>query len=123
MTNVHQFAQADAETPRGRFTQVDAATGVGANPVTNYPAAAAHQRDPVPPENPLGYAIDALEPAGPDEAQATDGPVDPSAPLDVERAGPSLSSDDPAGVHVPSPPGTSRDVNAGSSPSRTYRRF
>jgi len=26
VTNVHQFAQADAETPRGRFTQVDAAT-------------------------------------------------------------------------------------------------
>src|SRR6516164_3563928 len=59
----HQFAEADAQTPRGRFSAVDAATVVGAQPTVNYPAAAAHQRDPVPKEEPLGYRIDALEPS------------------------------------------------------------
>jgi hypothetical protein len=80
----------------GRFAQVGAQTVVGAEPVPNYPAAAAHQRDPCGIEPPLGYSVNELEPSiaatGPVEAQAG-GPVDaPSSPLDVEHTGPSLSS-------------------------------
>jgi len=59
-TTMHQFAQADAETPRGRFSAVEAQVVVGANPIPNYPAAAHHQADPVGQEPPLGYAIDEL---------------------------------------------------------------
>ena len=49
----------------GRFSAVGAQTVVGAEPITNYPAAAAHQRDPMPDEPPLGYRIDELEPMSP----------------------------------------------------------
>jgi hypothetical protein len=57
----------------GRFAAVGAAYVVGSTALPAYPAAAAHQRDPVPPENPLGYAIDELEPcSAPPVAQAPD---------------------------------------------------
>jgi hypothetical protein len=56
----HQFAEADARTPRGRFSAVDAATVVGAQPTVNYPAAAAHQHDPCGQEPPTGYCTDAM---------------------------------------------------------------
>jgi|SRR6516165_5965919 hypothetical protein len=78
-TTMHQFAQADAETPRGRFSAVEAQVVVGANPIPNYPAAAHHQADPVGQEPPLGYAIDELEPASP--AQATGPTSDDPSPL------------------------------------------
>jgi hypothetical protein len=88
------FAEADASTPLGRFTQVNAATVVGSTAVPQYPAAAAHHADPCGPEPPLGYAIDATPS---DEAlasvkvvEAQGGPAD--APFShVEQAGPSLS--------------------------------
>jgi hypothetical protein len=54
----HQHALADAETPRGRFTQVETATVIGSKPeaASAYPAAAAHQHDPVPKERTLGLS-------------------------------------------------------------------
>jgi hypothetical protein len=66
-----QFAQADAATPRGMYSQVTAVTVVGATAVTNYPAAAPHQRDPVPDEPPLPPDSNpALEPLALPLAQA-----------------------------------------------------
>lgn len=64
-TTMHTFAQADAQTPRGRFTQVDAATVVGANPIIDYPAGPAWCADPGSQcvEPPLGLDNPALEPS------------------------------------------------------------
>jgi hypothetical protein len=100
-TTMHQFAQSEAETPRGRFSAVDNATVVGAQPTTNYPAAAAHQHDPVPKEEPLGYRIDAMP-----ELEATS-----SAP----------QATDPTSDDAPTPLGQRADVGSLSS-RRTYRR-
>jgi len=111
-TTFHQFAQADADTPHGRFTAHERSSVTGATSAPSYPPGPAWCADPGSQllEPPLGLENPALEPsllASP--AQATDGPADPSAPLDVERAGPSLSlSSDPAGVSFPSPPGKAR---------------
>jgi hypothetical protein len=85
----YQHAQADAATPRGRFSAVTAATVVGATAVTNYPAAASHQRDPVGQEPSLGYRTDELEPSMAFVEAQDGGPA--AAPLVSKRAGPSLS--------------------------------
>jgi hypothetical protein len=95
----HQHALAEAQTPRGRFSAVEASYVVGskAGMASAYPAAAAHQRDPVPIEPPLGYSVNDLNPSDLEPSMAfveaqPGGPADaPSTPLDVERAGPSLS--------------------------------
>jgi hypothetical protein len=95
-TTMHQFAQADAQTPRGRFTAHEQSTVVGAQPTVNYPAGPAWSADPGSQcdEPPLG--------------------LDNSEPLAVEPAGSSLSqSGDPAVVSFPSPPVTSSDVKVG----------
>jgi hypothetical protein len=100
------FAQADAATPLGRFTQVNATTVVGATAVPQYPAAAPHHADPCGPEPALGFSVEAMPS---DEAladmkavEAQGGPAAPSGHLR------------PA-LHV---------EPAGSSPSRTgYRRY
>jgi hypothetical protein len=86
----HQHAQADAQTPRGRFSQVSAAYVVGSTATPQYPQASTpFQRDPVPDEPPLddNPALEASPSAS--SPQATDGPA--GAPLDVQRAGSSLS--------------------------------
>ena len=72
-TTMHAHAIADAATPRGRFSAVEAQTVVGAGPIPNYPPAAAHQHDPCGQEPPLGYRIDEmpLEPPFP-SVQAPD---------------------------------------------------
>jgi hypothetical protein len=99
----HQHAQADVAMPRGRFAAVTTATVVGADPITNYPAAASHQHDPCGQEPSLGYRINDLnpsdlEPSALPEAQGTGEPTDgaPSPTLghDVEQrdVGSSLSS-------------------------------
>ena len=60
----------------GRYALVSPQTVVGADPIPNYPPAAAHQQDPCGQEPPLGYAIDELELASP--AQATGEPLSAS---------------------------------------------
>ena len=89
----------------GRFSAVGAQTVVGAEPITNYPAAAAHQRDPVPDEPPLGYRIDAMpeqEPStvlsSPCPVEVTDDPADaPSGGSLVEQTYGGLVSNERAG--------------------------
>jgi hypothetical protein len=90
----------------------------------NYPAAAAHQRDPVPKEEPLGYRIDALEPSTVPSfpVEETGDPNVPATPLAVERVGSPLSqSDDPTTEVNPQRHFTPRG-RVGSSPV-PYRRF
>ena len=67
----HQRAVADAAMPRGRFSAVEAATVVGANPTIDYPAGSAWSADPGAQcvEPPLGFDNPALEPSS-CEAQA-----------------------------------------------------
>ena len=111
-TTLHQAAINDADIPLGRFSAISAAVVVGskADVAGAYPAASAHQHDPVGPEPPLGYAIDAMPAleASADEPQATDPTSAPSSPLG--RVG-SLSSDElgrgPSSLnpeHVPGSP-------------------
>jgi hypothetical protein len=90
----HQFAQADAQTPRGRFTQVEAATVVGANPVMNYPAASAAHQIQLPDEPPLGFDNPALLEPSHLAAQGNSGgsASAPSTP-DVQHTEPPFSPD------------------------------
>ena len=116
----HTFAQADADIP-GRFSAVAHQIVVGADPFPNYPAAAAHQRDPCGQEPPLGYAIDAMPELEPSmtRAQAT-GEPDPSSPL---VGSPSSSGDPTSAGDAPSafPVGVQR-AGVGSPPLNRFRR-
>jgi hypothetical protein len=124
----HQHAQAQAnDTAGGRFAAVGVPRVVGSvpNPSSQYPAAAAHQADPVGVEPPLGIDINAMpgleNPADVSVSPSADpgGAAAPSCPSDVEHAPPSSSPNgDPAGVPFPSPPDTSCDVDAGPSSNK-----
>ena len=99
-TTMHAFAQADAQTPRGRFSAVEAATVVGASPTIEYPAGPAWSADPGAQcvEPPLGEDNPALEEPSPGLLLSSPGeqlpdPVGsavPSSPLDVEQRGAGL---------------------------------
>ena len=129
-TTFHQFAQADAEIPRGRFTAHERSSVTGATPAPSYPPASAWCADPGSQllEPPLGLENPAFDP-GPEVSPAR--PLPNPAPADAtsssddcddERRDAGLGlSGDPAGVSFPSPPGTSSDVVAGSPPP--LRRF
>ena len=55
----HQHAQAQtSELSGGRFAAIGAPTVTGATAIPKYPAAAAHQADPVGTEPPLGFSVD-----------------------------------------------------------------
>jgi hypothetical protein len=75
---------------------VNAATVTGATPIPKYPAAGAHQSDPVGTEPPLGFSVDDLEPSTnqlpPPVAVEEPGPASADAPSpcplgDVQRTG------------------------------------
>jgi hypothetical protein len=84
----------------GRFAQVNAATIVGQAPVPKYPAARAHQSDPLGAEPPLGFSVNDLEPSAaalsalpvaveqPGPASRGDAPSDLAAELRADDAGP-----------------------------------
>jgi hypothetical protein len=97
-TTMHAFAQADAETPHGRFSQINTATAIGSNAgiASAYPACSPALAVQLPPEPPLGYRIDDLNPSDPVETssctQQEPGPTSDDAPSpiplsDVQRAG------------------------------------
>ena len=63
-TTFHQHAQSHAnDEAGGRFASVNAVSVVGAEPAVRYPAAGAHQCDPVGTEPPLGFSVNDLEPS------------------------------------------------------------
>jgi hypothetical protein len=124
----HAFADAEARTPLGRFSAVSASYVVGSTAIPQYPAAAAHQRDPVPPENALGYRIDEM-PVDPSMVSVTSvedqgGAEAPLAASPNVEPAPSLSSDDPTtgGPALPSASPHAQRGGVGSSPFR-LRRF
>jgi len=122
----HQHAIADAETPRGRFSAVNAAVVVGskADVASMYPAASAAHQTELPKEEPLGYAIDQVFPDGPD-CLVDQGQGGADAPLAVspcvEQTAPSLSVGDPAPGSA-FPPGPARMVRDVGSPTPLRRR-
>ena len=127
-TTFHQFAQADAQTPRGRFSAIDAATVVGANPTIDYPAGPTWSADPGAQcvEPPLGFDNPAFEPStallsSSDEAT---GPTsdDPSPLGQRSGVGPFSAIDDPAteGLAPPSASPLAQRGGVGSSPA--FRR-
>jgi hypothetical protein len=124
----HAHAIAEAAMPRGRFSAVENATVVGANPVIDYPAGPAWSADPGAQcvEPPLGLDNPALEVASlVSTPQATGDPTDPATPLAVERVGSPLSqSDDPTteGSAPPSASPRTQPGGVGSSPV-PYRRY
>ena len=107
---MHAFAQSDAGTPLGRFSAISNAQVVGADPIPRYPAASAHQADPVGREPALGYRIDQMFPDGPDYSLGQDqgdAVVAPSSapPVDdVEHTASPLSLGDPATEETAFPP-------------------
>ena len=114
-STLSQFAQSEADTPRGRFTAHEQSTVIGVTSL-NYPAASAHQFDPCGPEPPLNLDVNALEPTGePHELRASLNASEPptvAAPPAAVRAQPN-----PADAQSPL-----ARVGLGTS-SRTYRRY
>jgi hypothetical protein len=93
----HQHAQAQAdELSQGRFAAIGSPRVIGAtpSPASQYPAASAAHQTELPPENPLGYSVEAMPSDEPLEvssfAQGQLGGAAgaPSAAPDVERAAP-----------------------------------
>jgi|SRR6516165_1908193 hypothetical protein len=98
-TTMFQHAQAQAnELSQGRFAALGTPHVTGSSPIPCYPAAAAHQRDPVPTEPPLGFSVDQVE------------PIEPSAFVS--------SVEDPGGAEAPSDPGLSEHAAPPSSPTK-----
>jgi hypothetical protein len=104
---------------QGRFAAMGPAQVVGADPIPNYPAAAPHQRDPVPQEPSLGYSVSDLNPSDPVEPssftqQGLGEPMSDDAPSCV--GSPPSSSGDPAVVSFASHPATISSTSALSTP-------
>lgn len=83
-TTLNQFAQSDANEPRGRFSAISNPTVIGATAVSQYPAGPAWCADPGSQmlEPPLSYDNPALEPSslGPSLPSAQGNSGDPDAP-------------------------------------------
>jgi hypothetical protein len=72
----HGVSQA-LDTAGGRYSAAMGAPNVtGATPIPKYPAAAAHQADPVGTEPPLGFSVNELEPSMAPPVEATGDPAD-----------------------------------------------
>ena len=132
-TSYHQHALSDAATPRGRFSAVDASYVVGSKPNISGaypPASAAHQIE-LPPELPLGYAIDrmpeleVLSPTPQATPTSASGDVAPSRDLDVEHRDAGVGSLSHSGDLASAAPSTlpSGDVQRGVRSPRPFRRF
>jgi len=104
-TTFHQYAQSTAnDDAGGRWATVNAVSVVGADPAVRYPAAAPHQRDPVPTEPPLGYSVDQVELIEPSTNNALPSPVeDTGAPVGAAAAA----------EHIP--PASAQPDDAGAS--------
>jgi hypothetical protein len=71
----------------GRYAKVHSTTVVGSSPVS-YPAqppTSPWHHDPVPPEMPLGYSVDAIEPVGEFHERGDAAHCDVAAPSEMEN--------------------------------------
>jgi hypothetical protein len=108
-TTFHQFGQSQAhDEAGGRYASISPISVVGADPTLKYPAAAAHQADPVGIEPPLGYSVDQVE------------PIEPSTviPVVVEAGAPAVEAPEP-GVQATTPPTGAVETAAGVSLTRS----
>jgi hypothetical protein len=103
---MHGRAVAETSIETGRFTQVNAAHVTGSTPIPQYPAAGAHQSDPVPTEPPLGFSVNDLESSVAPPAEDTGPTSDGNAPSAVIPSGEEQRPQDV---------GPSSSVNEGSS--------
>ena len=120
----HTFAQADADIP-GRFSAVAHATVVGADPIPNYPAAAAHQHDPCGLEPPIGYRIDAMpDPEEPSTVHhaAVEQTGEPPSASPLSRGSPLSSGDLTSDGDAPSSQLDVQRAEVGSPPLNKFRR-
>jgi hypothetical protein len=123
-TTFQQFAQADADTPRGRFSAIDASYVVGSKSDVSdaYPAASAAHQIQLPDEPPLGLDNPTLEEPSTvllsSPGEATGPTSDDPSPLG--RGVGSFSSDDPTteGLAPPSVTPRAQRGGVGSSPFR-----
>jgi hypothetical protein len=80
-------ASAEADEIRGRFAQEHKATVIGSDGAPNYPRLPETNwvNDPVPPEEPLGFSVEAHEPVGEvgEIAKSLDGTADATNVADV----------------------------------------
>jgi hypothetical protein len=91
----HQYAQSTAnDEAGGRFAAINAVSVVGAEPAVRYPAAAAHQRDPVPTEPPLGYCVDEMAPLEPSTVSSSFPVEETGDPAPAPSSGDQAPSDD-----------------------------
>jgi len=71
----------------GRYAKVHSTTVVGSSPIS-YPAQPPQSpwhHDPVPPEMPLGYSVDAIEPVGEFHERGDAAPCDVAARSEMEN--------------------------------------
>jgi hypothetical protein len=99
----HQHAQSSVnDETGGRFAATGVPTVTGATPIPKYPAAGAHQSDPVGIEPPLGFSVNDLEPSALPCAEATGAPAGAAAAAEhlppgsaqLDDAGASFSQQD-----------------------------
>jgi hypothetical protein len=127
----YQHALADADIPRGRFTEHERSTVIGSTPTPAYPAGPAWSADPGAQcvEPPLGLDNPALEEAStgllssPVEQTGPTSDDAPSTPLGQRTGVGSLShSDDPATEGLAPPLATPRAQRGGVGSSPFRRR-
>jgi hypothetical protein len=105
-STLHARAVAEASQSLGRFDAMGKPHVTGSTPIPQYPAAGAHQSDPVPAEPPLGFPVDAM----PTDEPSTAFPV-------VEQTGDPVDAPSTGMKQDHSPEGSVSDSAAGSSPS------
>jgi hypothetical protein len=118
-----RHAIADADTPRGRFSAVDASYVVGSKPDASaaYPAASSAHQTELPPEEPLGYSVEEMIPVGPEYslAQGQGGApsaFDVAAPPPNPELGPASHHALPVAQALPDPaPAPTGDVERAGS--------
>jgi hypothetical protein len=99
----------------GRYVQIQPENVIGSTAIPQYPQASTpFQRDPVPPENPLGYRIDELERGSFSPAQKAP-ELRPEVQGETSAPVPDVPSSKPLVGDV--------ERGTGARPSRTYRRY
>jgi hypothetical protein len=89
-TTMHQFAEAEAAIPRGRFDEAvprPYVIGSKAAVASAYPAASAAHQTELPPEPPTGYCIDDLDPSTSASVEASGEPMSDAAPSPLTPLG------------------------------------
>jgi hypothetical protein len=93
---LRDFAQADADTPRSRFSAHEKSVVIGSTPLPSYPEQPTNSpfhHDPVGQEPPLGFPVDQMPPVGEPHEVAASLAVETPSPPDGVRIGYLFSRD------------------------------